>query len=474
MMKKYIRITILIIVLLLNIFLIKKDVFYNVEIIINGNEEVILNVFDDYIDEGSYLLVNKSSIKEKLYDLEVTNNLNNNILGEYKITYKYKHKGKYYSKDRIIKVVDTKAPELKVGSDTVYKYNNTYSKLYYKANDNYDGDLTKNVNVTYQGTEVELKVKDSSNNETVVVLPIKEVEVEPLTLKLIGSPNYYVEVNHEYNEKGIKVFDGDSELKDYEVSIDSDLDLSHAGTYTIKYTAERYEVKSTIFRTINVYEKEEVPVKETNKEKKEKVVYLTFDDGPCAYTEDFLKVLDEYNAKATFFVTDQFNGKYLDLIKKESDAGHAIAVHTNTHQYSIYTSVEDYINDFNTMNDKIESITGSKTNMFRFPGGSSNTISRNYSNGIMKRLANLMESKGYAYFDWNVDSTDGAGSGTNTIINNVLNGVRKNNESVVLMHDIHKSTLNALPTILDTLSKEGYTFEVLTEDTMKAHHGINN
>jgi peptidoglycan/xylan/chitin deacetylase (PgdA/CDA1 family) len=226
--------------------------------------------------------------------------------------------------------------------------------------------------------------------------------------------------------------------------------------------------------TVNVYTKEEVPTKETTKEKKEKVVYLTFDDGPCVYTEDFLKVLDEYNAKATFFVTDQFKGKYLDLIKKESDAGHAIAVHTNTHEYSIYTSVEDYINDFNTMNDKIESITGSKTNMFRFPGGSSNTISRNYSNGIMKRLANLMESKGYVYYDWNVDSTDGAGSGTNTIINNVLNGVRKNNESVVLMHDIHKSTLNALPTILETLKSEGYTFEVLTEDTMKAHHGINN
>ncbi len=473
MMKKTLRVIILFIVLVLNIFLIKKDVFTEPIVKLNGEEVISVNVFDEYNDEGSKLLYDGTEVKSNLYELNVDNNVDTKIIGEYEVAYKYTFRKKEYKNVRKVNVIDTDKPTIKVASDTVYKYNTIYSKIYYTAKDNYDGDLTKSVSVDYKDTEVILTVKDSSDNEESLILPVKEVEVEPLTLKLNGSPVYYIETNGSYNEKGVTVYDGNKEYKDYEVTTSSDVDLSKEGTYEIIYTVDYYGVKTSIFRTIHVYNKLETPTRE-KAEVGEKVVYLTFDDGPGIYTEEFLKILDEYDAKATFFVTDQFNGKYLDLIKEEYNRGHKIAVHTDTHKYSIYASPEDYVNDFNNMNNKIENLIGEKTNLFRFPGGSSNTISRSYCNGIMKYLANLMESNGYVYFDWNVDSTDGAGSGTEKIINNVLNGVRKNNESVVLMHDIHKSTLNALPTILETLKNEGYEFRTLDEHSMTAHHGINN
>ena len=472
-MKKTVRIILLVIIFILNIFMIKKDVFTEPVVKINGNENIIINVFDEYDDEGARLLYDDEIVKSKLYELDVDNNVNTNIVGEYEVVYKYSFRNKEYTKTRKVKVIDIVKPTIKVASDTVYKYNSTYSKIYYTAKDNYDGDLTKNVSVDYKDSEVVLTVKDSSNNEERLVLNVKEVEVEPLSLKLNGSAVYYIETNGSYNEKGVKVFDGDKELKDYEVTTTSDVDLSKAGTYEISYTVDYYGIKSSIFRTVHVYDKKDTPTRE-KEEVGEKVVYLTFDDGPGIYTEEFLKILDEYDVKATFFVTDQFNGKYLDLIKEEYNRGHKIAVHTDTHKYSIYTSPEDYVNDFNNMNNKIKNLIGEKTKLFRFPGGSSNTISRSYCNGIMRYLANLMESNGYVYFDWNVDSTDGAGSGSEKIYNSVVNGVRNHNESVVLMHDIHKSTLNALPRILETLKGEGYTFKVLEENSITAHHGINN
>ena len=473
MIKKLLRIIILIIVLVLDIFLVKRNIFGKVTISINGNEEININVFDEYNDEESILLYEGSMVNKKLYKYEIENNVNTNVIGNYDVTYKYTYRNKEYKKTRKVNVIDTIKPTIKVASNEVYKYNSTYSKIYYTAKDNYDGDLTKSVSVDYKDTEVIISVKDSSNNEESITLPVKEVEVEPLTLKLIGSPVYYIETNGTYNEKGVTIYNGDKELKDYAVTIDRDIDLSKEGDYEITYSVDYYGVKSSIFRVVHVYNKKDTPKREKNTSE-EKIVYLTFDDGPGIYTEEFLKILDEYDAKATFFVTDQFNGKYLDFIKEEYNRGHKIAVHTDTHKYSIYASPEDYVNDFNTMNQKIENLIGEKTNLFRFPGGSSNTISRSYCNGIMKYLANLMESNGYVYFDWNVDSTDGAGSGTERIINNVINGVRTHNESVVLMHDIHKTTLNALPTILETLKAEGYTFKVLEETSITAHHGINN
>ena len=126
------------------------------------------------------------------------------------------------------------------------------------------------------------------------------------------------------------------------------------------------------------------------------------------------------------------------------------------------------------MNDIIEQQTGKRSRLFRFPGGSSNTISKKYSVGVVSAIKASMEADGYIYFDWNVDSNDAAGAGTQTAADNVINGISKRNESVVLMHDIHKTSIPAVEQIIQYGLANGYTFRALDENSPTAHHGIRN
>ncbi len=206
-----------------------------------------------------------------------------------------------------------------------------------------------------------------------------------------------------------------------------------------------------------------------------KVCYLTFDDGPSAHTKEILKVLSEHNAKATFFVTGVGETKYMkDIV----DSGNTIALHTYSHDYAkIYSSTDAYFDDLNKIHDLVKKETGVDSNIIRFPGGSSNVISKKYSSGIMTKLSDMVEEKGYAYFDWNVDSTDA--SGNNVAVEKLIkNSVESANMSriCILMHDTDakKTTLEALPKIIDQLREKGYSFNVLTEDSKGFHHAINN
>ncbi len=126
------------------------------------------------------------------------------------------------------------------------------------------------------------------------------------------------------------------------------------------------------------------------------------------------------------------------------------------------------------MNEVIKEYTGSYSNIFRFPGGSSNTVSKNYTKGIVTQIANEMTKRGYYYFDWNVDSKDAAGANQQRVYNEVINGVEKCTTCVVLMHDIKVSTANALDDILATLTSKGYTFKTLSSTSPAIRHRINN
>ncbi len=207
-----------------------------------------------------------------------------------------------------------------------------------------------------------------------------------------------------------------------------------------------------------------------------KVCYLTFDDGPSDNTLKILKILDQYDAKATFFVIGTAKLEYLPKIKAK---GHAIGLHSNTHDYSkIYKSEKAFFSDINKLSKKIEEKIGEKTMLMRFPGGSNNTVSKNHCKGIMTELTTEVQIKGYAYFDWNVDSGDASGNNVaaSRIKNNVLRQAKNKNSICVLMHDTAAkgTTVKALPGILDGLKKQGYKFEVLTEETYGYHYKVNN
>ena len=121
--------------------------------------------------------------------------------------------------------------------------------------------------------------------------------------------------------------------------------------------------------------------------------------------------------------------------------------------------------DFNKMQDIIEAQTGQTTNILRFPGGTNNTISKSICPGIMTELTQKMTQAGYYYFDWNVDSYDSrSSSNAQKIINETISQIKNKKNAVVLMHDIHKKTVDAVPAIIEYCLENGYTFKVLDEN----------
>ena len=205
------------------------------------------------------------------------------------------------------------------------------------------------------------------------------------------------------------------------------------------------------------------------------IIYLTFDDGPCGYTDDVLEILARYDVKATFFLTGQHPGSY-PYITSIQKAGHSIGVHSFTHVYSAcYKSEDAFYAECEKMEEIIGEYAGIKPNLLRFPGGSSNTVSKKYVDGLMTSLSKGVEERGYTYFDWNVASGDTSKDATvNTIIANVERGIKKHQSNVVLMHDFKINSLKALPYIIEWGQENGYEFRALTPDSPTCHQRINN
>ena len=205
-----------------------------------------------------------------------------------------------------------------------------------------------------------------------------------------------------------------------------------------------------------------------------KTVYLTFDDGPSSYTPQILDTLDKYGVKATFFVKN--GGKYNYLMKDIVNRGHSIGLHTYSHDYAkIYSSDNAYFNDLNKISDLVFEQTGVRSKIIRFPGGTSNTVSKQYSRGIMTRISKSVTQQGYVYFDWNCDNGDAAGANT---VQKQLNNCSKYSKSastvIVLMHDTKKATRDALPQIIEYYKNCGFEFGVLTTSSPRIQHRANN
>jgi peptidoglycan/xylan/chitin deacetylase (PgdA/CDA1 family) len=205
-----------------------------------------------------------------------------------------------------------------------------------------------------------------------------------------------------------------------------------------------------------------------------KIVYLTFDDGPGPYTAQLLDVLKKYDVKATFFVTCN-RAQYRNMITRAYNEGHSIGLHSCTHDYSkVYASEDAFFAELDTISNVVKAATGVETKLVRFPGGSSNTVSRKYNQGVVTRIVNELNERGYVYFDWNVSSGD-AGNTTSTskVYDNVIRGL-KGNYSIVLQHDIKKFSVDAVERIIQDGKKYGFTFKALDMTSPTAHHRINN
>ncbi len=234
--------------------------------------------------------------------------------------------------------------------------------------------------------------------------------------------------------------------------------------------------KDNIQITNNIKNLEDT-VKDKNNEyevmlSKAKIAYLTFDDGPSSNTLPILDILDKYNIKATFFVNGHEGLEH--LYKEIANRGHVIANHTFSHDYAtVYSSVENFKEDVNKLNNFIESVTGTApAKILRFPGGSNNQVSWSYSGkGFMSELVKEMSKEGYTYFDWNIDSKDANAyrQKKDIIINSVLSDTKYVQKANVLMHDLapKTTTVEALPEVIEGLISQGFIFDPLTEDSYK-------
>lgn len=362
-------------------------------------------------------------------------------------------------------------PKLKLKGNKIIKLNlyEEYIEYGYIV-EHYNKDLYYNVKIINEINNSKLGVYDVKyvlnykNKSIVKTRKIKVVDTIKPEIVLQGENEIFIKEGQKYSEIGYKAID----------NYDGDITNLVTITNNVKEEIGKYEVIYSVsdssgntskkIRIVNV-------IKNNNG-----IIYLTFDDGPSEITSKILDLLKEEDIKATFFVLN-YSNIYEPIIKRIVEEGHTIALHTYTHNYKlIYSSKENYYNDLNKIKEKVKNTTGITTNIIRFPGGSSNTVS-SFNKGIMTLLTKDVIKEGYHYFDWNVDSKDAWDArNSNDVYNNVIYNLSMNRSNIVLLHDKNGNTktLYALKDIIKTAKNKGYTFNKITNSTPMITHSVKN
>ena len=200
-------------------------------------------------------------------------------------------------------------------------------------------------------------------------------------------------------------------------------------------------------------------------------VYLTFDDGPSANTAKILDILDSYGVKGNFFCVGTDNEELRKMYKRIVDEGHVLCMHSYSHRYNeIYSSVDAFTEDLDKIYSLLYEVTGTKPAGYRFPGGSSNSVSRI----PMEEFIKVLDERGITYYDWNVV----AGDATNPmlpadkIVENSLCDLNEYEEAMILFHDLSNktSTVEALPEIIEAIQANGIPIAPIDDTTMTIKH----
>jgi len=267
----------------------------------------------------------------------------------------------------------------------------------------------------------------------------------------------------------------DGTLKTLEQRLD-ELDIRNQELQTLLQQLQ--EQKSTPVQTPQIQEdssgaEASEPVAEESSGQEEiHKVYLTFDDGPSIYTNDILDILDSYNVKATFFVVGKEGTNAEEALQRIVDEGHTLGMHSYSHKYKeLYESMDSFTQDFARIRDYIYQATGEESVCYRFPGGSSNTISEI----DMHDFIDYLDSQGVEYYDWNVSSGDGGSMklSTDTLLENCTKDIDTRDTSIILLHDSAEkpTTVEALPDIIENiLARPDTVILPITENTRPIHH----
>ena len=451
---------------------------FSLSVRLSGGPETELEYGEVFREPGTevYLVGSRVFRSGIPVDAEVTSSgtVNLDLLGTYEITYQCEWGYWNASETRRVHVVDKTPPVITLNTveEQLTIVGEPYVEEGYSAVDEYDGDLTDRVTAVEQDGVVTYRVTDRSGNETVVQRQIRYYDPIVPTIVLTGG-TVSVPAGEDYAEPGYSAWDnGDGDITDW-VEIFSDYNKYLAGTYKMTYVvSDTHGNTTTVEREIIVTPREipETVLPEGN------IIYLTFDDGPSEHTRKLLEILQRNEVQATFFVC---NRDQIDVLPEMVAQGHTVAVHSRTHNYGkIYTSVDAYFEDMLFMRNRIFELTGVQTELLRFPGGSSNTVSK-FNPGIMTTLSRAVQDCGYAYFDWNVDSNDAGGAQTaDEVFENVTKGVQwamnRYGFALVLQHDTQEFSIDAVERIIQWGKENGYTFLPLQKNSPTIHHDLNN
>ncbi len=440
---------------------------FTAELFIEGEQEIYLEVGSTYVESGAsaqfygtWLLKQPQEIS-----VEIRGKVHTEMVGTYVLTYTAEKWGQCATATRIVHVVDTQKPviELVTDPDHFTFPNEAYQEEGYAAYDLYDGDITHLVQVEEKNGQVFYTVTDSSGNTVTAVRTIRYDDPVPPVLTLQGEQNISFYAGYgSFTEAGWTASDNCDGDMTGSVTVSGAVDAAVPGIYTLTYTVvDSYGNTATATRTVEVVKYPD------------KVIYLTFDDGPGEYTPRLLEILAKYDVKVTFFVTDS---GYLHLLPQIVAEGHSVGLHTATHVFSqVYANEDSYFKDLNKIRDLVVEQIGTAPFLLRFPGGSSNRVSININKGIMTRLTKLVQEQGYRYYDWNVDSDDAGSAWTaDKVFQNVVAGIGSKKNSVVLQHDIKSYSVEAVEKIIQWGLENGYTFLPLTENSPDCKHPVKN
>ena len=194
----------------------------------------------------------------------------------------------------------------------------------------------------------------------------------------------------------------------------------------------------------------------------QKVVSLSFDAAwGNEDTQQLIDILARYNIKVTFFVVGEWVDKYPESVKALSDAGHEIMNHSNDHAHFNSLSAQEITTDINTCNDKIQAITGVRPTLFRPPYGE-------YDDHVITAVRGM----GMEPIQWDVDSLDWKELSAGEITRRVTSKVQPG--SIVLFHNAALHTPEALPSIIEALIQDGYSFVPISQIILPGEYTIDH
>lgn len=474
--KSYAWLVVLLLVAVLAVtaWVLSTNVF-TVTVTLKGESNMKLEYGQSFEDPGADAYFYGTLLRREPMEVPVsiTGHVDDTKLGSYRLEYSasYDYFQTYTGvTSRVVQVVDTTPPVITLntvdGWQTVS--GQPYEEEGFTAFDLYDGDVTDRVQTRQENGKVYYTVTDSSGNQATAERQIVYVDPNPPELTLKGGSQYVVYQNDAYKDPGYTAKDKeDGDITD-RVTVSGKVNTAKLGEYTLVYTVcDQFGNETQVKRTVTV--REPLPqIPSTPLPSNGKVICLTFDDGPSKHTDRLLDILKQYNVKATFFVV---NTAYISKTERIAAEGHTVALHTYTHNFDkIYDSEDAYFSDLTKIQDAVRQYTGQTSTIIRFPGGTSNTISK-HNPGIMSRLAPQVLARGFRYFDWNVDSDDAGRARTaDQVFENVVKGIGSKNYSVVLQHDTQSFSVDAVERIIQWGLANGYTFEALTMNSPSCQH----